>query len=114
MLEYRLTKTLAESAEPELRRYWCDGVLEPEWSEDYRPEYVRKSQRIILRAWMEATQTKTAPLTHQLHPLHLELGPESLKGYLKGQDLQKWITEGIDPTAIALEAKSGTFIIRLP
>ena len=116
LLEYRFTTALAESTNPDLRRYWCDGVLEPEWEADYLPEHVAHSQRIVLRAWMEGAGTKTTPKTHQLHPLHLALGPASLKGYLKGQDLLQWIQGGIDPTAVAVEAtaKAPTFIIHLP
>jgi hypothetical protein len=87
LLEYRLTKALADSERPELQRYWCDGVLEPEWAEDYRPEYVVKSRRIILQAWMEGIPFKRMPSTHQLHPLHLVLGPASLHSYLQGQEL---------------------------
>jgi hypothetical protein len=56
LLEYQLTKVLAESGKPELQRYWCDGVLEPEWVEEYQSVYVAKSRRIILRAWMERTE----------------------------------------------------------
>jgi hypothetical protein len=116
VLEYRLTDALAKSSEQALQRYWCDGVLEAEWAEEYRPEYVAKSRRIILRAWMEGLRTKTAPLTHQLHPLHLVLGSESLKSYLRGEDLLLWITGGIDPTTVLLDAttKMPTFIIHLP
>jgi hypothetical protein len=40
VLEYRLTDALANSSEQALQRYWCDGVLEPEWAEEYRLEYV--------------------------------------------------------------------------
>jgi hypothetical protein len=116
VLEYRLTDALAKSSEQALQRYWCDGVLEPEWADEYRPEYVAKSQRIILRAWMEGSRTKTAPLTHQLHPLHLVLGSESLKSYLRGGELLPWIADGIDPTTVLLDAttKMPTFIIQLP
>jgi hypothetical protein len=91
LLEYRLTAALAESTTPELRRYWCDGVLEPEWEADYLPEHVAHSQRIVLRAWMEGAGTTTAPKTHQLHPLLLALGPASLKAYLERQELLHWI-----------------------
>jgi hypothetical protein len=116
VLEYRLTKALANSREPALQRYWCDGVLAPEWAEDYHPDYVAKSRRISLRAWMEGSQTKTDPLMQQLHPLHLILGSESLKSYLRGADLLPWIAAGIDPTTVLLDTttKMPTFIIHLP
>jgi hypothetical protein len=116
VLEYRLTDALANSSEQALQRYWCDGVLEPEWAEEYRPEYVAKSRRIVLRAWMEGSRTKTAPLTHQLHPLHLVLGSSSLKSYLRGGDLLPWIADGIDPTTVSLDiaTKMPAFIIHLP
>jgi hypothetical protein len=116
VLEYRLTDALANSSEQALQRYWCDGVLEPEWAEEYLSEYVAKSRRIVLRAWMEGSRTKTAPLTHQLHPLHLVLGSESLKSYLRGGDLLPWIAEGIDPTTVSLDitTKMPAFIIHLP
>jgi hypothetical protein len=106
VLEYRLTDALANSSEQALQRYWCDGVLEPEWAEEYLSEYVAKSRRIVLRAWMEGSRTKTAPLTHQLHPLHLVLGSESLKSYLRGGD----------PTTVSLDitTKMPAFIIHLP
>jgi hypothetical protein len=120
LLEYRLTKALAESADPELRRYWCDGVLESEWTEEYQPEYVAKSRRIILRAWMDESGARPkhsrGPRGQQLLPLHLVLGPASLKSYLKRQELGVWIAQEIDPTAVKLEAsaKKLTFIIHLP
>lgn len=116
LLEYRLTKALAESTNPELQRYWCDGVLDPEWADEYEPSHVARSQRIILRAWMVGARTKTAPKTHQLHPLHLALGPASLKAYVKGQDLRHWIERGIDPAAVALEAtgKAIAIVLHLP
>lgn len=116
LLEYQLTKALAESSVPELRRFWCDGVLEPEWAEEYQPAHVAQTKRIILRAWMQGARTKTAVATHQLHPLHLALGPASLKKYLEGQDLRHWIDVGIDPTAVVLEETGGplTFVLHLP
>jgi hypothetical protein len=116
VLEYRLTDALANSSEQALQRYWCDGVLEPEWAEEYRLEYVAKSRRLILRAWMEGRQTKAAPLTHQLYPLHLVLGSVSLKSYPRGGDLLPWIAQGIDPTTVLLDTttKMPAFIIHLP
>jgi hypothetical protein len=116
LLEYRLTNALAESTDPELQRYWCDGVLDPEWADEYEPSYVARTQRVILRAWMEGVRTKTAPKTHQLHPLHLALGPASLQAYVKGQDLRHWIERGIDPAAVVVEAtgKSFAFVLHLP
>lgn len=116
LLEYRLTKALAESSDPELQRYWCDGVLDPEWADEYQPTHVARTRRVILRAWMEGARTKTTPLTNQVHPLHLVLGPASLKAYLKGQDLRRWIESGIDPAAVVLEAtgKSLAFVLHLP
>jgi hypothetical protein len=116
VLEYRLTDALANSREQALQRYWCDGVLDPEWAEDYQPEYVAKSRRLILRAWMVGTRIKTAPPTNQLHPLHLVLGSASLKSYLQGEDLLPWIAESIDPTTVSLNTttKLPTFSIYLP
>ncbi|TGD79032.1 hypothetical protein EU557_18865 [Hymenobacter wooponensis] len=114
LLEYTFTHALAESDNEELRRYWCDGVLYPEWEEEYLPQHVTKSKEIILRAWMEGRSGKKKPLTHQIHPLHLGLGKLSLKTYLRGQDLSKWIIEGIDPTWVTLDEKGMTFFIQLP
>ena len=116
LLEYQLSKALAKSDAQALRRYWCDGVLESERAEESHPDYVAKSRRLILRAWMQGSRTKGAPLTHQLHPLHLVLGPASLTAYLQGQDLLPWIAHGIDPAAVMLDtnAKLPTFLLSLP
>lgn len=116
LLEYQLTKALAESTDPDLQRYWCDGVLEPEWADDYQPAAVARTRRIVLRAWMEGPPPQKASAGQALYPLHLVLGPASLKAYVKGQDLRPWIEGGIDPAAVVLEAtgKSLAFVIPFP
>jgi hypothetical protein len=40
-LEHQISTTLSRSSDKSLRRYCCDGILEPEWPEDYQPEHVR-------------------------------------------------------------------------
>ena len=116
LLEFRLTKALAESTDPALRQYWCDGVLGPEWADEYQPSHVAKTRRVILRAWMEGARAKQTLAEQQLLPLHLVLGPASLQAYVNGLELRPWIEEEIDPAAVRLEAtaKSLVFIIYLP
>lgn len=116
LLEYRLTKALAESTDPDLRQYWCDGVLEPEWADEYNPSHVARTRRVILRAWMEGPRPKKSSAGQQLHPLHLVLGPTSLEAYVNGQELRPWIEGGIEPGAVGWEAtgKSLAFVIHLP
>jgi hypothetical protein len=115
LLEYRLTKALAESADPDLRQYWCDGVLELEWADEYQPSHVARTRRVILRAWMEGVRSQKASAGQQLHPLYLVLGPASLQAYVNGQELWPWIEAGIEPEAVGWEAtgKSLAFVIHL-
>ncbi|GAB3839948.1 hypothetical protein [Hymenobacter jeollabukensis] len=49
-LEWQLSAVLSRSPNRSRRRYWCDGILDPEWAEDYQPEYVRRTRQIRLRA----------------------------------------------------------------
>jgi hypothetical protein len=114
LLEYRLTEALADSEEKELRQYWCDGVLEAEWAEDFLPHYVAKSRVIVLRAWMVATGTKTKLHTNRIHPLHLRLGRLSCRAYLRGENLSKWIEEGINPNQVTLDEDGNAFHLHLP
>ncbi|TGE10276.1 hypothetical protein [Hymenobacter fodinae] len=111
LLEYKLTEALAESEDEDLRRCWCDGVLDAEWAEEYLPHYVRKSKVIVLRAWIEGSNHKM--LINQMHPLHLHLGRLSFRAYLRGEDLVQWIVEGIDPTQVTVDEREA-FHIQLP
>ena len=41
-LEWQLSAALGKAQDKSLRGYFCDGILDPEWEEDYLPAHVRK------------------------------------------------------------------------
>ncbi|UOQ52496.1 hypothetical protein [Hymenobacter cellulosivorans] len=82
-LEWQLSEALLVT----IKGYWCDGILGPEWAEDYRPEHVAKSRRITLRAWLDEGRTKGGNSSQKLYKLVVHLGAVSLNSYLSKNEL---------------------------
>lgn len=45
-LEYELTKAFANSANPEVQSFWCDGVLLPDSENEYSKKHVNDNMQI--------------------------------------------------------------------
>jgi hypothetical protein len=108
-LELRLSTTLSTAG-----RYWCDGVLGPEWESDWKPEHVAQSHQLILRAWIEEGRSKGQASTQAQYRLVLHLGSESLSTYLRTHTLPGKLLRRIQPAHLALDASSKTLAVQLP
>jgi hypothetical protein len=93
-LEWQISGALGNAQEKSLRRYWCDGVLDPEWEDDYLPVHVSKSRQIRARAWIDEGRTKGQNATQQVYQLILHLGPKSFEAYMQGRKLKRFIPTG--------------------
>lgn len=111
-LEWALSDTLLQSARPELRSYWCDGVLGPEWESDYLPVYVAQSHQVVLRAWLERSRTKGQGPTQHLYQLVIHLGSHSYRQYLDERELQ--VPKRLDSNSIVLDIEKQVIEIQLP
>jgi hypothetical protein len=91
-LEWQLSAALSRSPTRSRRRYWCDGILAPEWAEDYQPEYVRRTRQIRLRAWIDQGPAKGGGASEQnVWPLTMQLGPQAYAAYRQNKELTPYI-----------------------
>lgn len=90
-LEWQISGALGIAQDKSLRRYWCDGVSDPEWEDDYLPVHVSKSRQIIARAWIDEGRTKGQNATQQVYQLIIKLGPKSFEAYMQGGNLKKFV-----------------------
>lgn len=108
-LEWHLSKALSATG-----RYWCDGVLPPEWESDYTPEHVAHSHQLILRAWIDEGRSRNRASTQVLYGLVLHLGPSSLRLYLQKQELLGSVIERLKPEWVTLEPANRVIVVQLP
>ncbi|KAA9327089.1 hypothetical protein F0P96_17775 [Hymenobacter busanensis] len=88
-LEHAISAALRHSRDKSLRRYWCDGILEPEWPKDYQPESVRTSGHIVLRAWIDQGPSQGGGSGAQsIWQLVVKLGLQAYQVYLQGRSLE--------------------------
>lgn len=106
-LEWQLSEALLATT----KRYWCDGILGPEWPEDHLPEYVAKSRRITLRAWLDEGRTKGQNASQNLYKLVVHLGQAPLNSYLTNDDLAKYLPA---ITLISLDVEKRVIEAQLP
>jgi hypothetical protein len=93
------------------KRYWCDGILGPEWEEDYRPEHVAVSQQITLRAWVDEGRTQGRNAKQTLYKLVVRLGQISLDNYVNTGELANHLPAiGL----VGLDVKRQIIEIQLP
>ncbi|OUJ67990.1 hypothetical protein [Hymenobacter crusticola] len=112
-LEWGLSAALLQPTTTELRGYWCDGILGPEWEADYALASVAQTHQLILRAWLERRSKGQSPTQH-LYQLVIHLGPHSYHQYLQKQDLLDCVPEQLDSTHVALNVEKRVLEMQLP
>jgi hypothetical protein len=113
-LEWQLSGALRLVPDRSLHRYWCDGILDPEWAEDYQPEYVRRSRQLGLRAWLDEGPSKGSGTSAQaIWRLILRLGPRSYPAYLQGRSLKCCVPAAEAPGWVWLDAEKQLVEVQL-
>ena len=80
-LEYHLCWTFANSPNPVLRAFWCDGVLElPSGHYQITKKSVNDTRRIDTTAWLGKSGQEVYDMT-------IRLGRYSLRRYAKGSNM---------------------------
>lgn len=54
-LEFRLSRLLEMTDDPELKGFWCDGIYLPTTNQQLRKKYVNDKRKIQLKAWLGKT-----------------------------------------------------------
>jgi hypothetical protein len=104
-LEYHLCRTFANSPDPVLKAFWCDGVSEIP-SADYQitKKSVNDTRRIATTAWLGKSGQEEYEMT-------IRFGRYSLRRYAKGanmidcipsEDTMDWINIDTDDKAIEI------------
>lgn len=106
-----LERHLSEVLLAATMRYWCDGVLGPEWEEHHRPEHVVMSRQITLRAWVDEGRTKGRNAKQALYKLVVCLGQISLDSYLSNGELTNHLSA---MSLVSLDIEKQTIEIQLP
>ncbi|MBO0360172.1 hypothetical protein J0X19_19580 [Hymenobacter sp. BT186] len=92
-LEWRLSGALSYARDKSLRRYWCDGILDPELDADNWPVLVRQSRQLKAQAWIDEGRTKGQNATQRIYQLTINLGPAAFAAYVLGNSLDKFVPD---------------------
>lgn len=79
-LEYELTKAFQHSQNPDLKGFWCDGIIPNQPENTYTQKDVNDHRQVILKAYLgKDGQTE--------YELILKFGSKSLSRFARGLDL---------------------------
>ncbi len=99
-LEYELCRVFRQSDNPEVRGFWCDGVVLPNIDERYFHKQVQDKRCCMLAAWIGTDGQTNYELT-------LRLGNKALSRYARGLSLKECIpAESSDWFTIDIQGKS--------
>lgn len=106
-LEYRICHELEKSTDPELKGFWCDGVLwKPLVENQLSQKHVNDKRKIVTKAWIGKTgQTEYKATIH--------FGKYSLRRYAKGNDLTECIPSDESTEWIEIDTEYKTLDIKL-
>ena len=85
-LEYELCRAFRQSGNPDVRGFWCDGVVLPNIDENYFHKQVQDKRCIMLTAWIGTDGQTNYELT-------IRLGNKALSRYARGLSLKECIPE---------------------
>lgn len=106
-LEYYISDIFHDSERPEIRTFWCDGILMPD-NDTLSKKYVNDKRRIQTDAWIGLKREQW------LFRMTLHLGKYSLRRYARELDLKDcipaldsldWITVDFDNKTIDLQLR---------
>ena len=113
--EYRITAALRRTSNRNRSHYFCDGVLEPELESVNLPAHVRRTQQLVLRAWIDSGLRKGGGSSVQeVYQLLLKLGPLSLAAYMHGQLLEPFVPAAEADDWVRLDLVNKSIEAQLP
>lgn len=118
-LEYSISRTLANSADSNKRRYWCDGIMLPEIGDCYALQQndsaTKQNERfwIAARAWIDTGNSKNKLANQGICELKVVLGKQALAAYQAGQDLKRCIPSEQKDDWIKLDISAGVITVFL-
>ncbi|MGN6179828.1 MAG: hypothetical protein ACTHNW_11645 [Mucilaginibacter sp.] len=89
MLEYHLSRALANSDDNKLKYLWCDGILLPDDNSQLSKQNIINTRQIITRAWIGWLGTTKQDLFKMI----ILLGECSVDKGLTDQNLQNCLCE---------------------
>jgi hypothetical protein len=117
-LEYSISRALANSADSEKLRCWCDGIMLPEIGDAYQVQYNKGANQeeirwIDARAWIEEGKTKTQPAKQRIYTMRVFLGRHSWASYQAGKDLKNCIPSETNDDWIGLDIRQSYLVVVL-
>ena len=112
-LEYQISRTLANSADPVTSHFWCDGVLLPDSEEAYSPRQVNNTRQVLTRAWIDDSGNKGPGHGQFLFQLRIRFGKKAVRYYMRGNDLKECVPSTENDNWIMLDVESRLVEIQL-
>jgi hypothetical protein len=96
-LELEITKALSNSINPELKGFWCDGILLPKNENEYSKKTINDKRQLILRAFIgkEGQDKYEMTLLFGKKSLSKIARDLDLKSSIPNPDNSDWIKIGI-------------------
>ncbi len=106
MLESKIQGALQNSANQEIRSYWCDGVLLPTFEHDYTQKFVNDNRHITLTAFIGQDGQDT-------YQLKLLFGNKALSKYARGLSISDCIPEVEDYDWFRIDSEKREVLVQL-
>ncbi|MCB9055593.1 MAG: hypothetical protein H6549_06980 [Chitinophagales bacterium] len=110
ILEYRISESLSNSENIEMRRCWCDGIEIPDIEDDLS---IVERNSILTQAWIDEGRIKGKSRGQFKYDIVIWLGEKSIKNYKNRLSIDECIPEGIDDSWISLNIKERKIEIQL-
>ena len=104
-LEYKIGEAFENSNDERVKGFWCDGVLLPQYEDEYSKKTVNDKRRIITTAYIGKKGQERYELT-------IYFGKKALSRYARGLDVfeclpdpanDNWFEIDIDKKTIAIQ-----------
>jgi len=105
-LEYHLSSTFRNSADKEIRFFWCDGIQMPFDESQLTVDNIISSRKIITEAWIGADGQGKYIVT-------INFGSSSLKACIEGNGLKACLPNDQSMEWVSIDTKRNTIEIQL-
>ena len=96
LLEYKITNAFENSADAELKAYWCDGILLPTFDFQYSSKYVNDNRQVTFSAFIGVDGQDE-------YNVSLLFGKKSLSKYARGLDISDCIPDFIESESFKID-----------
>ncbi len=110
VLEYRISESLSNSENIEMRRCWCDGVFVPEMQDVFS---ITRLNNIKTKAWIDEGKIKGEERGQFEYELIIKLGEKSVHNFKKDLSLNECISKSKTDDWILIDIKQKIVEIQL-